>query len=74
VGFLLLGIHVEEVANLMPLTVESYHFFRNHTAVIQSFGVVLMMSDTCLSPYGASEGEPDERREEAAVAGDKVSD
>lgn len=74
VGFLLLGIHVEQVTNLMPLTVESYRFFRNHTAVIQSFGVVLMMIGTCLSPCGASEGEPDEAREEAAVAGDKVSD
>lgn len=74
VGFLLLGIHVEHVTNLMPLTGENYEFFRNHASVIQSLGVVLMMLGTCLSPCGKSEGELDEAGEEVTVTGDEVPD
>jgi hypothetical protein len=70
-GFLLLGIHVERVTNVLPLTYETYLFFLTHAAVIQSFGVVLMILGTCCSPSEeASEGEAhDETGEEAAVAG-----
>lgn len=73
-GFLLLGIHVEQVTNLLPLTGTSYVLFRNHAAVIQSLGVVLMMLGTCLSSCGRREGELDEAGEKAAVTSDKVPD
>lgn len=70
IGFLLLGIHVEHATNLLPLTYETYHFFRGHTSVVQSLGTVLMMIGTCLSPCEeACEGETHyETGEEAAVA------
>jgi hypothetical protein len=70
-GFLLLGIHVEHATNLLPLGYETYHFFRTHAAVIQSFGVVLMILGTCFSPCReASEGDlQDAIGEETAVAG-----
>jgi len=72
-GFLLLGIHVEHITNLLPLVGEKYVFYRSHAAVIQSLGVVVMILGTCLSPCGKQEGELDEAaREEAAVTGDKV--
>lgn len=71
IGFLLLGIHVERVTNVLPLTYDAYLFFRLHAGVIQSFGVVLMILGTCFAPCGdASEGEPQhETGEETAVAG-----
>jgi hypothetical protein len=70
IGFLLLGIHIEHATNLLPLTYETYHFFRGRTTVVQSLGTVLMMFGTCLSPCEeASEGEPHyETGEETAGA------
>ena len=70
-GFLLLGIHVERVTDVLPLTYDTYLFFRMHAAVIQSCGVVLMIIGTCFSPCGeAAEGDPQhETGEETAVAG-----
>ena len=50
VGFLLLGIHVEHVTNLLPLSYETYQFFWKNQALVQSLGVVMMMLGTCLSP------------------------
>ena len=47
-GFLLLGIHVEHVTELLPLTAEDYVSARNHAAAVQAIGVVLMMVCTCL--------------------------
>jgi hypothetical protein len=49
-GFLLLGIHVEHVTELLPLTAEDYVSARNHAAAVQAIGVVLMMVCTCLGP------------------------
>jgi glycosyl transferase family 87 len=71
IGFLLLGIHIEHATNVLPLNYETYHFFRMHTAVVQSLGTVLMMIGTCLSPCEeASKGEEQhEAGEETAVAG-----
>jgi hypothetical protein len=71
IGFLLLGIHVERVTNVLPLSLETYVFFRMHAAVVQSFGVVLMMVGTCLSPCeDASKGEAQyEADEQTEVAG-----
>jgi hypothetical protein len=71
IGFLLLGIHVERVTNVLPLTLETYLFFRTHAAVVQSFGVVLMIVGTCFSRCEeASEGElQHEAGEQTADAG-----
>jgi len=71
-GFLLLGIHMAQVTNYIPLAYD----FRDHAAVVQSFGVVLMMLGTCLTPGGeADEGETrDERGKDAAVAGHPLPD
>lgn len=73
IGFLLLGIHVEHAAYLLPLTYESYRFFHSYAAVVQSFGVVLMIVGTCLSPcQEESEGEPHEAGEQTTVIGHAV--
>jgi hypothetical protein len=71
IGFLLLGIHVERVTNVLPLTLVTYLYFRMHAAVIQSCGVVLMIIGTCLSPCEeASEGEAHyEAGEQTTVVG-----
>lgn len=49
-GFLLVGIHLERVTNLLPLSYETYQFLWKNQAVVQSLGVVLIMLGTCLSP------------------------
>jgi hypothetical protein len=49
-GFLLLGIHVEYVTRLLPLSYGTYQFFWKNQAVVQSLGVVLMVLGACLSP------------------------
>jgi hypothetical protein len=71
-GFLLVGIRTVQITNYIPLTYD----FRDHAAVVQSFGVVLMMLGTCLTPGGeADEGETrDETGEDVAVAGHPLPD
>ncbi len=70
VGFLLLGIHVEHLTNLMPLTTEDYVNSRNHAAAIQAIGVVMMIVCTCLGP---GEDTPAEAADSAALAGGQNS-
>lgn len=48
-GFLLLGIHAEQVTDAMALTRPIYLYFRLHAPVIQSAGVMLMMGGASLS-------------------------
>jgi hypothetical protein len=67
-GFLLLGIHVERVTNVLPLTMDTDLFFRGHAAVIQSLGVVLMMIGTCASRCGET---PEEDGAGDEIAGGK---
>ncbi len=50
VGFLLLGIHVERVTDLMPLSYGTSQWFWVHQALVQSCGVVMMILGTCLAP------------------------
>jgi hypothetical protein len=71
-GFLLLGTRVGQVTDYIPLTYD----FRDHAAVVQSFGVVLMMIGMCLTPCEeVSQGEAlDEAGEETAVAGYPLPD
>jgi hypothetical protein len=66
VGFLLLGIRVEQATRLLPLSYATYQFFWKCQEVLPSLGVVLIMLGACLSP--SAEGFPgglkkDEARE-----------
>jgi len=66
VGFLLLGIRVEQATRLLPLPYEAYQFFWKYQEVLPSLGVVLIMLGACLSPSAeASAGglRKDETRE-----------
>jgi len=74
IGFLLLGIHIEQVTNMMPLRYETYLFFRLHSAVVQSFGVVLMIFGTTLAPSRQAGEALDESGKETALARHPLSD
>jgi len=49
-GFLLLGIHVERVTDLMPLSYGTSQWFWVHQALVQSCGVVMIILGTCFAP------------------------
>ncbi len=51
-GFLLLGMHVERIVCAMPIAGTAFHFIRDHAAMVQSLGVVLMLLGTSLNPCG----------------------
>ena len=51
-GFLLLGIHVERIVCALPVAETTLRQIRDHGAMVQALGVVLMILGTALTPCG----------------------
>ena len=51
-GFLLLGMHLERIVCAMPVTDLVLRQIRDHGAMVQALGVVLMILGTTLTPCG----------------------
>jgi hypothetical protein len=49
-GFLLLGVHVERIVCALPMAETTFRLIRDHAAMVQSLGVVLMIVGTALNP------------------------